>query len=301
MSTPTKVLVFFLIACAAVWGQANTAQINGNVRDASGLAVSDATVVATQTSTGATRNATSSADGSFILPDLPIGPYTLGISKPGFAKYVQNGIVLQVDSNPTIDASLKVGSVNEQVTVQADAAMVETHSSGIGNVIDNQRVVELPLNGRDPTQLIFLSGLATPGTVPQLRNFPAASVSIAGGQGNGVSYLLDGAQQNDVASSLNLPLPFPDALQEFKVETSALPAQYGFHSAGAVNALTKSGTNSFHGDLFEFIRNGDFNARNFFAVSRDTLKQNQWGGTIGGPVLKNKLFFWLSARIGKTS
>ena len=292
MSTPTKVVVFFLIACAVAWAQANTAQINGNVRDASGLAVSDATVVATQTSTGATRTATSSADGSFILPDLPIGPYTLDISKPGFAKYIQNGIVLQVDSNPTIDASLKVGSVSEQVTVEADAAMVETHSTGIGNVIDNQRVVELPLNGRDPTQLIFLSGMATPGTVPQLRNFPAASVSIAGGQGNGVSYLLDGAQQNDVASSLNLPLPFPDALQEFKVETSALPPQYGFHSAGAVNAVTKSGTNGFHGDLFDFIRNGDFNARSFFATSRDTLKQNQWGGTIGGPVLKNKLFFF---------
>jgi hypothetical protein len=288
----TRLFVCLLITSAALWAQANTAQINGNVQDASGLAVPDATVLATQTSTGATRTTTSGADGSFILPDLPVGPYSLKISKAGFAQYVQSGIVLQVDSNPTIDISLKVGSISETVTVEAGVAMVESHSTGIGNVIDNQRVVELPLNGRDPTQLIFLSGMATPGTVPQLRNFPAASVSIAGGQGNGVSYLLDGAQQNDVASSLNLPLPFPDALQEFKVETSALPPQYGFHSAGAVNAVTKSGTNGFHGDLFDFIRNGDFNARNFFATSRDTLKQNQWGGTIGGPILKNKLFFF---------
>ena len=225
-------------------------------------------------------------------PNLPIGPYTLDITKDGFAKFVQNGIVLQVDSNPTIDASLKVGAVNDAVTVEADAGMVETHSTGIGTVIDNARVVELPLNGRDATQLIFLSGMATPGTVPQLRNFPATSVSVAGGQGNGVSYQLDGSQMNDVASSLNLPLPFPDALQEFKVETSALPPQYGFHSAATVNAVTKAGTNGFHGDLFDFIRNGDFNARNYFALTRDSLKQNQWGGTIGGPVLKNKLFFF---------
>ena len=287
-----KGVLCLLVASAALWGQTSTAQINGNVRDVSGLAVPDAAVLATQTATGATRTTVTGGDGSFILPDLPIGPYTLEITKAGFAKYVQSGIVLQVDSNPAIDASLKVGSVTDTVTVEAGAAMVETHSTGIGNVIDNQRVVELPLNGRDPTQLIFLSGMATPGTVPQLRNFPAASVSIAGGQGNGVSYLLDGAQHNDVASSLNLPLPFPDALQEFKVETSALPAQYGFHSAGAVNAVTKSGTNGFHGDLFDFIRSGDFNARSFFATSRDTLKQNQWGGTIGGPVLKNKLFFF---------
>jgi hypothetical protein len=291
MRIPAKVLLCFLIACVATWAQ-STAQINGNVRDASGSSVPDATVVATQTATGATRTTVSGPDGAFVLPNLAIGPYTLEITKASFAKYVQTGIVLEVDSNPTIDASLKVGAVNDTVTVEADAGMVETHSTGVGTVIDNARVVELPLNGRDATQLIFLSGMATPGTVPQLRNFPATSVSVAGGQGNGVSYQLDGSQMNDVASSLNLPLPFPDALQEFKVETSALPAQYGFHSAATVNAVTKAGTNGFHGDAFDFIRNGDFNARDYFALQRDSLKQNQWGGTIGGPILKNKLFFF---------
>jgi hypothetical protein len=292
MNRLVKVVAGFFLACTAVWAQASTAQINGNVRDDSGLGVPNASIQATQTATGVVRTTTSSADGSFVLPDLAIGPYAIEITKEGFSKYIQNGIVLQVDSNPTIDANLKVGSTSEQITVEADAAMVETHSTGVGTVVDNQRVVELPLNGRDATQLIFLSGMATPGTIPQLRNFPAASVSVAGGQGNGVSYLLDGAYHNDVSSSLNLPLPFPDALQEFKVETSALPPQYGVHSAATVNAVTKSGTNSFHGDLFDFIRNGDFNARSFFASSRDTLKQNQWGGTIGGPVLKNRLFFF---------
>jgi hypothetical protein len=291
MSKLAKFAISFFLVSAAVFAQ-STAQITGSVRDESGSAVPEAVVKATQTATGVVRTAASAADGSFILTNLPIGPYSLEITKDGFAKYVQNGIVLQVDSNPTVDANLKLGAVSDSVTVQADAGMVESHSTGIGTVIDNARVVELPLNGRDATQLIFLSGMATPGTVPQLRNFPATSVSVAGGQGNGVSYQLDGSQMNDVASSLNLPLPFPDALQEFKVETSALPPQYGFHSAATINAVTKSGGNAFHGDAFDFIRNGDFNAKNFFALTRDSLKQNQFGGTIGGPILKNKLFFF---------
>src|SRR5205823_11722419 len=117
-------------------------------------------------------------------------------------------------------------------------------------------------------------------------------ISIAGGLSNGSTYLLDGGTHNDPYNNLNLPFPFPDALQEFKVETSALPAQYGQHSAGAVNAVTKSGTNTMHGDLFEFVRNGSLNARNAFALSRDSLKRNQFGGTVGGPVVKNKVLFF---------
>jgi hypothetical protein len=130
--------------------------------------------------------------------------------------------------------------------------------------VDSQRVVELPLNGRNPTELIFLAGMANsaPGTgsISSVRNYPTILISVAGGIPNGVTYLLDGTNHNDSYNHLNLPLPFPDALQEFKVETSALPAQYGSHSAAAVNAVTRSGGNQFHGDLFEFFRNGDLNA-----------------------------------------
>jgi hypothetical protein len=287
-----KAVLSYSFTCAVLWSQASTSQINGVVVDPTGLTIPGAEVRATQTDTGLVRTTTSAADGAYVLTNLPVGPYTLEIRKDGFSKYVQTGIVLQVNTNPTIDAALRVGSVSDQVTVEGGAALVETHSTGIGTVVDTQRVVEMPLNGRDSTQLIFLSGMATAGTIPQLRNFPAASISVAGGQGNGITYLLDGANHNDVSSSLNLPLPFPDALQEFKVETSALSPQYGMHSAATVNAVTKSGTNQFHGDLFEFLRNGDFNARNFFAPTRDTLKQNQFGGTIGGPVLRDKLFFF---------
>jgi hypothetical protein len=296
MKALAKLVLCLVGSCLSIWAQGSTAQINGSVKDSTGLAVPGAEIKATQTATGAVRTVTSGADGSYILQELPIGPYQLEISKEGFSKYLQSGIVLQVDSNPTIDAALKIGAVSEQVTVQADAAMVETHSTGVGQVVDSQRVVEMPLNGRNPIELVFLAGLASTaggvGALNTVRNYPTVIVSVAGGQGNGITYLLDGANYQDPYNSGSLPLPFPDALQEFKVETSALPPQYGFHSGAAVNAVTKSGTNAFHGDLFEFLRNGDFNARDFFATTRDTLKRNQYGGTIGGPIRKDKLFFF---------
>jgi hypothetical protein len=295
-----KLVFGLVITSALVWGQAaSTAQLNGVVRDSSGLAVPGAEVKATQTATGAVRTATTESDGAYALPNLPIGPYMLEVTKEGFSKYVQTGIVLQVASNPTIDMALKVGAVTEQVTVEADAALVETHDSGVGTVVDNQRVVEMPLNGRNPQELVFLAGLATTAPVGSLaaglssvRNYPTVVISVGGGTGNGNSYLLDGVYYNDDYSNQNLPLPFPDALQEFKVQTSALPAQYGYHSAAAINAVTKSGTNEFHGDAFDFLRNGDLNSRDFFASARDTLKRNQLGGTIGGPVKKDRLFFF---------
>jgi hypothetical protein len=297
MEIALRSLAIGLLLCAGAWAQAaSTAQINGTVRDSSGLAVPGADIKATQTTTGAVRTAVSAADGAYVLPNLPIGPYVLEITKEGFSKYVQSGIVLQVDSNPSVDVNLKVGSVTEQVLVQADAAMVETHSTGVGTVVDQKRVVDLPLNGRQATQLIFLSGMATTGNGTNLntiRNYPTQLISVAGGQGNGLTYLLDGGTHNDVMNNLNLPLPFPDALQEFKVESNALPAQYGLHASAAINGVTKSGGNEMHGDVFEFFRNGVLNARDYFAIARDTLKRNQFGGTVGGPIRKNKLFYFV--------
>jgi hypothetical protein len=286
-----------IITCATLWAQGGTAQINGTVRDSSGSVVPDATVKATQTATALVRTVTTGVDGSFVLPNLPVGPYVIEITKDGFTKFVQSGIVLQVDSNPAIDASLRVGSVSEQVVVEANANLVETQSSGVGTVVDNQRILEMPLNGRNATELIFLAGMATigganGGFLNSVRNYPTVMISVAGGVANQQTYALDGANHNDAYNGLNLPLPFPDALQEFKVETSALPAQYGLHSTAAINAVTKSGTNQFHGDLFEFFRNGNLNARDFFAPTRDTLKRNQFGGVIGGPIIRDRLFFF---------
>src|SRR5437879_3151769 len=290
-------ILFISPGSVLVWAQAvSTPQITGTVKDQTGAVLPGAEVAAAQTDTGARRTVLSDEAGSYILANLPIGPYRLEVGLPGFLTYVQTGIVLQVGSNPTIPVVLAVGQVSEQIEVAADAALVETRSTGVGQVIDNQRVLELPLNGRQATELIFLSGMATPslgaGLNSKVRNYPTTEVVSAGGLSNGMTYLLDGATHNDSYNNLNLPLPFPDALQEFKVETSALPAQYGHHSAAAINGVTKAGTNDIHGDLFEFVRNGVFNARNTFAKTRDNLKRNQFGGTIGGPIIKNRLFFF---------
>ena len=288
------VMASWLVFSGAMWAQA-TSQISGTVRDQSGLAIPGAEVKVTQTATGAVRTVTTDADGGYVLSNLPIGPYLLEVTKQGFNKYVQSGIVLQVDSNPTIDLALKVGAVSEQVTVEAAAAQVETRSTGVGQVVDNQRVSEMPLNGRQPIELVFLAGMASApggGAINTVRNYPTVVVSVAGGQGNGVGYQLDGTMFQDPYNNLALPLPFPDALQEFKVETSALPAQYGYHSTATVNAVTKSGSNEFHGDLFEFIRNTDLTARDFFNPTRTQLNRNQFGGVIGGRIIKDKLFFF---------
>ena len=294
MKIAGRLFVFVCLTAISIWAQGTT-QISGTVKDASGLPVPGAEVKATQTATRAVRTATTAADGGYVFSNLPVGPYLLEITKEGFSRYVQSGIILQVDTNPRIDASLKVGAVSEQVTVQADAAMVETHNTGVGQVVDQQRVVDLPLNGREATQLILLAGATVVGnnTTNSNMNYPTITLSVAGGTSNGITFIMDGGTYNDPFNNLNLPLPFPDALQEFKVETSALPAQYGQHSAAAINAVTKSGSNEFHGDLFEFVRNGDFNARNFFAPTRDSLKRNQFGGTIGGPIRKDKIFFFV--------
>ncbi len=250
------VLAIGVFISSMTWAQSvSTAQIKGTVQDSTGLAVPGAEVKATQTDTNLVRTATTDADGSYILSNLPVGPYQLEVSKSGFSRFVQTGIVLQVATNPTIDISLQIGAVSESIRVEAAATMVETQSTGVGQVIDGTRVLNLPLVGRQVSDLIYMVGAAVPGgdgNLVSTRTIQTTevSVSVAGGLGSGASYVLDGAMHNDPYTNLNQPLPFPEALQEFKVETSALPAQYGMHSAAAVNAITKSGTNDWHGSAF---------------------------------------------------
>jgi hypothetical protein len=269
-------LVLFSIALAScLWGQA-TSQIQGVVVDPAGAAIPSAEVKATQTDTGIVRTATSDADGTYVLSNLPIGPYRLEVTKQGFSTFVQTGIVLQVATNPTVNVSLKLGTVSESVQVEANATQVETQTTSVGAVIENRRIVELPLNGRNPAELITLVGAAVSGGANGTAGFPGGlNISVAGGLLSGIGYTLDGTMYNNLFDAVNLPFPFPDALEEFKVETSTLTAQNGTHAAAAVSAVVRSGTNDYHGDLFEFLRNGDMNARNFKALRRDTLKRNQ--------------------------
>jgi hypothetical protein len=293
-------IALFALASICAWGQA-TSQIQGVVQDETGSAVPGAEIKATQTDTGVARVVTSGPDGTYVLANLPIGPYRLDISKQGFSTYVQTGITLQVGSNPTINVPLKVGAVTEQVQVEANATLVETQATSVGNVVESKRILELPLNGRNAAELVALAGAAVPAGKAATAGMPGGlNISVAGGQLNGVTYFLDGTMYNNLFDAVNLPFPFPDALQEFKVETSTMTAQNGTHSAAAVSAVVRSGTNQYHGSLFEFLRNGEMNARNTFAARRDTLKRNQYGGTIGGPILKNKLFFFAGYQGTKT-
>jgi hypothetical protein len=298
-------LLALCISSVNVWAQTvSVAQITGTVKDPSGALVRGAEVKVTQTDTSYTRSAVSDDEGAYTLPSLPVGRYQLEVTMAGFKKYVQTGIVLQVNSNPSIHVILALGEVNQTVQVNANAAMVETYTTSVGQVIDHRRMEELPLNGRQVTQLILLSGAAVQSPVGAGviagRNYPTSiAVSVAGGTANGTNFLLDGAFHLDTNTNVSLPLPFPDAVQEFKVETSTLPARYGFHPGGVVNAITKSGTNKFHGDVFEFVRNDVFNATSPFAATRadgkrqtDGLKRNQFGGTLGGPIVADKLFFF---------
>jgi hypothetical protein len=295
-------LIATTVACispSVVFAQAvASAQIHGVVSDATGAFVASAQIKARQTDTGQTRESLSATDGSFVLPNLPVGPYSLEVAAPSFSNYVQSGIILQVGSNVLVNVTLQVGAVSEKLQVSANAVMVETQDTAISEVVDQRRIVDLPLNGRQATDLILLSGGASvpPGAAGRFvtsHDFPSSpGVSISGGQENGNNYLLDGGDHNDTHSNINLPFPFPDAIQEFSVETSGVSARYGVHPYAVVNVVTKSGTNQIHGSLFEFVRNGNVNARNFFAPTHDSLRRNQFGYTAGVPILKDKLFFF---------
>jgi len=286
-----------------------TAQLSGRVTDESGGVLPGVSVTVTQTDTGFTRSTVTDGSGTYVLPNLPIGPYRLEIMLTGFRTYVQTGIVLQVGATPAINASLPLGELAETVTVEAAAPLVDTQSAGISEVVEQERIVELPLQGRQVTDLIVLAGAAVETGRPNNRSFQGGvNISVAGGLQFGVSYLLDGALHNDPQNAAGLALPFPDALQEFRVATSGLNAENGVRSGASVNAVTKSGTNRFSGNAFEFYRDARFNAVSRFAPigpdgeqMDDGLTRHQFGGTLGGPIMRDRLFFFGAYQGTKTS
>jgi Carboxypeptidase regulatory-like domain len=297
-------LTFLICSCLSgvLWAVDPTGRVAGTVSDPSGAAVVGATVVVTNASTGLTRNTTTAADGGFVFPLLPVGSYDLHTQASGFQGYQQRGIEVQTDQASTVPVVLKIGSATQSVTVESNAEMVQTQSGALNQVIGRQKIVELPLNGRNAAALVLL----TPGTADtstgnfsgsqdtlQSTSYPGAqSVSANGARTDMVNYNLDGGSNQDPYTNVNNPFPNPDALEEFSVQTNSYSAEYGRGSGAIVNVVTRSGTNQFHGSVFDFIRNGDLNARNFFASQVDQLKRNQFGGSLGGPILKDKLFFF---------
>jgi hypothetical protein len=294
------VVIGFTLTPASAWAQA-TAELNGRVTDSSGAVLPGVTVTATQTATGLQRTTVTDGSGAYVLTNLPPGPYRLEVTLQGFRTYVQTGLVLTVGATPTVNAALEVGALEETVTVDAAAPLVDVRSAGISAVVENERILELPLQGRQVTDLLVLAGAAVQTNVATSRSAPGGvRISVGGGFETGVAYVLDGADHNNQQENINYALPFPDALQEFRVATSGLTAQNGVKSGASVNAVTKSGTNRFSGNAFEFARHFKFNAKNPFAAIGpdgervdDGLKRNQFGGTLGGPIVNDRLFFFV--------
>ncbi len=281
------------ISCSAFAQGLGT--ISGVVTDTTGAAVPGATVVLTQAKTGASQTTVSNATGLYVFPSVAPADYRIDISTSGFEKYTQTGITLQADQSLTVNVTLRVGSEETTVNVEADAPQVDTTTGTMSQVIGTHQVNELPLNGRNAAALTTLVAgvvIAPNAQADQgnTKTFPVAVTITANGTRVGqTNYLLDGGNNVDEYTNVNAPFPMPDALQEFSVQTSNYSAQYGQNAGGVVNIITKSGGSQYHGDLFEFLRNRAFNAANYFSYVNgvktvDPLKRNQFGGTIGGPV-----------------
>ena len=294
-----SIFAIFLLLNVGAHAQFTTARLSGTIVDSSGSFIGGASVSIVNVDTGYAQATKSGSVGEYVFPSLPVGLYRLSVTAEGFSPYVQNGLQLTVNQAATQQVTLKVGSAVQQVSVSANASMVTTDSPVLGQLIDQKNVVDLPLNGREVQQLVFL----IPGAVDVSSQNCASGcqggvvpgeqyAKINGGGANGVYYLLDGVDYNDTYINTNIPFPNPDAIQEFNIQTTNMSAVYGNATGGVVNVVTKSGTDRVHGSAFEFLRNYAADARNYFATDPDPLKQNQFGGSIGGPILKHKLFYF---------
>jgi hypothetical protein len=291
MANMLRYSLFLLLLPALVFAQ-GTVTIYGTVTDPSGAAIAGAKVTVTNSATGQSRDTVSAVDGNYVVPDLRVGTYHLAVAAGGFKTFVQDGIQVQVDENRRVPVGMTVGGVNESVTVAADVAQVETRSSALRQVVDSARIVELPLNGRNPLQLTYMVAGSSGSTDPSGGQALNTSVSIDGMRANSNNYSLDGADNQDPFFNTPSTFPNPDALEEFSLQTSNYSAELGRNAGGAMNAVTRSGTNDLHGTLFEFLRNQHMDSRNFFANTVSPFKRNQFGGTVGGPIRKDKTFFF---------
>ena len=290
--------IFGVIVFAGVslWAQQITGNIRGTVSDPSGALVQGATVTAQQTETGLTRSVTTDHSGNYTVLELPVGHYRLEVSAQGFQKYVQEGISLNVNETAVVVAHLVVGSEQERVQVESDAELIQPTVTSLGQVVSERELVDLPLDGRNFSQL----GLLQPGVVPITPGLAEAGGSLRDGQAYAVNgqrpesnnFLIDGANNfNGVDGGFVLRPPI-DAIEEFRILTHNANAEFGNSLGSTTNIITKSGTNNFHGALWEFLRNDAFDATNYFATTTEPLKQNQFGGSFGGPIRKDKTFFF---------
>ena len=302
MSRQSLLLVLFSVLVASLApvslkAQATTASISGTVTDSSGAAVPNVSVSAINVDTNLVRSSATDTAGEYVIRFLPVGTYRVEVDKSGFKKYEQTGIVLDINRNARLDPVLQVGSQADHVQVTADAALVNTSDASVGQVTTNAEILNLPLLNHDTYQLLTL----TPGIGSYSNGnsygFPEYDVQVNGSawaQIAAIGYFLDGGYNMSSLEDGGLTAPSPDAVQEFRVTTGNYSAEFGRFQGGIVDVVPKSGTNSLHGTLFEYFRNTELNASAWGASTKPIQKRNQFGGTVGGPVKKNKTFYFLS-------
>ncbi|MGH9657685.1 MAG: carboxypeptidase regulatory-like domain-containing protein, partial [Bryobacteraceae bacterium] len=280
-----------LLLSAALLLAQSTGLIVGVVEDSSGAVVPGARVRAVNERTGLDFTTQSDDAGRFSLPRIPVGDYRVEVTRDGFRQFHSESFRLDADQNRQVNVALQLGQTSETVTVAGSVAQVDTVSATIKEVVDEKRITELPLNGRNPVQLLLLlPGVVGGPASGSLSRNPGFAVN--GARATSTNYLLDGGDNNDPQEGVAAVTPNPDALEEFSVLTNNFSAEYGRSAGAVVNAVTKSGTNQFHGSAYEFLRNDTLDARSFFGQVKGKLRRNQFGASAGGPVVRNRAFFF---------
>jgi len=292
-----QLIPVLILASMAAYAQQGRGTILGTVTDQSGAPVAGAVVKVVNKATNVGQQTQTTGEGLYQAPNLAVGDYTVTIEKPGFRKVVRTGLQLQVDQRAQVDVRLEVGQVTESIEVQGEAPLVDTSNTSIGKVVDQKRVSELPLNGRNALALTLLTPSVKSNAGPTSSGFAdrgiqLSSISINGGPNAMNGQLLDGG--NNIQSYIGEVAinPGVDSVEEFKVQSGAMSAEYGFSAGGVINMVTRSGTNRLHGSVYEFLRNDALDARNTFASVRPPFRYNQFGASVGGPVIKNRTFFF---------
>src|SRR5271157_2604869 len=288
--------VFCLLLASTAAAQKDAGTIVGMVKDSTGAAVADANVFVVDVDRGGTFETTTNASGEYVAGPLKVGHYSITVQKEGFKKLVAGPVALNVQERLAVDVTLQLGARSETITVNANELQLETQTSDLGQVVDSRRATSLPLNGRNYAQLALLGAGVAP-SEPGSRTETSFGFSSNGARALQNNFLLDGVDNNanlgDVLNGSSYVIqPSVDAIAEFKVQTNSYSAEFGRGNGAVMNAVIKSGTNQFHGDLFEFVRNEKFDALNRFDTSQQPYKQNQFGFTLGGPIVKNKTFFF---------
>lgn len=291
----SRTLGLLAATLCALHAQVTPTSILGTVLDRSGAVVPGVTVTAVNVETNFTRQATTDASGQYAIRLLPTGAYRVEVNAPNFKKFVQTGIVLEVNRSARVDPVLEVGTLAESVSVFADAPLVNTNDAGIGRTVDNAEIINLPIVNRDVYSLLNLTPGVESSESGNAFGFSEQRTMINGGSYGGtgtVNYFLDGGNNTTGLRGTGNAAPNPDAVQEFRVVTNSYGAEFGRFAGGVIDVITKSGTNTFHGSLFEFIRNDKLNAKTWNATSKSPLRRNQFGGALGGPIIKDKTFFF---------